>query len=73
MNPTDTAVPPSETLTLDAEAVAALIGCSAAHVRRLAARGLFPQPLRLGARVLWSRAVVLGFVNGEPIRTAALR
>lgn len=73
MIPATTEPQPTERATLDVDEVAALLGCSAAHVRRLAARGQFPQPLRLGTRVVWSRQVVLGFVNGQPIHTAALR
>jgi predicted DNA-binding transcriptional regulator AlpA len=73
MNAPDITAPATERATLDADEVAALIGCSAAHVRRLAARGEFPKPLRLGTRVMWSRALVLAFVNGAPILTAAVR
>jgi predicted DNA-binding transcriptional regulator AlpA len=65
--------PPTERLTADAEQVAAMLGCSAPHVRRPVARGEFPKPLRLGTRVLWSRAVVLAFINGPTMHTAALR
>ena len=67
-------------LTLDIDEVAALLGCSAAHIRRLVARGQFPAPVPLGARRVWSREAVLAFVNPGPalqavaplpIRTAA--
>jgi predicted DNA-binding transcriptional regulator AlpA len=53
--PTETTSPEA----LDAEQVGRLLGCSAAHVRRLAARGLFPAPIELGALRRWSRAAVL--------------
>jgi excisionase family DNA binding protein len=36
--------------------VAARMGCSRRHVRRLCERREMPQPLRLGALLRWSRA-----------------
>jgi excisionase family DNA binding protein len=56
---TTAAVPPE---ALDAEQVGALLGCSGRHVQRLAARGLFPAPIALGALRRWPRSAVLAWL-----------
>ena len=43
---------------IDVDAVAALCGCCARHVRRLADAGKMPPPVRLGALVRWRRAEI---------------
>lgn len=43
---------------LSAREVAALLGVSARHVSNLAARGVLPQPVRLGRSVRWLRTDV---------------
>lgn len=43
---------------LDVRAVAALLGCSARHIYRLADAGKMPTPVRLGALVRWSRRAI---------------
>ena len=53
--PTAPASEPSVAQLLDVRAVAALLGCSARHVYRLADRGAMPPPLRLGTLVRWRR------------------
>jgi excisionase family DNA binding protein len=55
---TSTATLPGGTpaaVLLDVRAVAALLGCSARHVYRLADAGHMPPPVRLGALVRWRR------------------
>jgi len=42
--------------------VAALLACSARHVRRLVDSGRMPQPLRLGAAVRWRRGELLDWI-----------
>ncbi len=48
----------TEAAALSAREVAALLGVSARHVSNLAARGVLPQPVRLGRSVRWLRAEV---------------
>lgn len=43
---------------LDVDAVAAMCGCSARHVYRLADGGQMPRPVRLGALVRWPRTAI---------------
>ncbi len=52
---TTTVPPPVEAALLDVRAVAALLGCSARHVYRLADAGRMPAPVRVGALVRWRR------------------
>lgn len=49
--------PPADTIPalLDVQAVAALLDCSARHVRRLADAGRMPAPLRVGSLLRWRR------------------
>lgn len=48
---------------LDAHAVARLLGCSTRHVYRLKARGVMPEPVRMGPRfVRWPRQVLLEWI-----------
>lgn len=54
----------NECLTVDDEGAGKMAGCSAAHWRRLVARGEAPAPIRLGRRRVWSRAVIVAFLNG---------
>lgn len=57
---------------LDVQAVAAMLDCSPRHVYRLSDGGLMPPPVRLGALVRWSRAVIEAWISGgcKPVRTA---
>lgn len=46
---------------LDARAVAALCGCSARHVMRLADAGDMPAPHKLGRLLRWHRPTILAW------------
>jgi excisionase family DNA binding protein len=61
---TTATVPPDLTapVLLDVRAVAALLGCSARHVYRLADAGQMPPPLHLGALVRFRRADIDGWL-----------
>jgi len=50
-------------LLMSAEETAKLLGISSRHLRRLAERGEFPAPVRLGKRVKWSRNGIYEWVN----------
>jgi excisionase family DNA binding protein len=68
-------LPPADTPAaqlLDMRAVAALLGCSARHVYRLADSGRMPKPIRLGALVRWRRAELLDWLAAgcKPVRLA---
>lgn len=54
----DPAEPTAWPLTYDAPALAAALGCSVRHVRRLHAAGALPPPIRIGRLVRWPRAAV---------------
>jgi excisionase family DNA binding protein len=58
---------------LDVRAVAALLGCSARHVYRLADAGRMPPPVRLGALVRWRRADLNAWLEAgcRPVRSAS--
>jgi excisionase family DNA binding protein len=58
---TPTAAAGSEKILLSTLEVAVLLGCSVKHVRRLAARGELPPPVRLGHLVRWSRQTLEEF------------
>ena len=59
----------TEPLLLDRQAVAALLGCSAKHVVRLADSGRMPAPVRLGWLVRWRRDDIARWVaEGCPRR-----
>ena len=61
---TDHSVHPDPTCELlDVRAVAALLGCSARHIYRLADTGLMPGPLRLGHLVRWRRRRILAWLE----------
>jgi len=47
-----------ESALLDVRQVAAMLGCSARHVYRLADRGAMPRPVKLGGLVRWCRAAL---------------
>ncbi len=67
-----TAPEPSAAQLLDVRAVAALLGCSARHVYRLADAGHMPPPVRLGALVRWPRQTIEDWIAAgcKPCRTA---
>ncbi|MHB1037769.1 MAG: helix-turn-helix transcriptional regulator [Pirellulales bacterium] len=48
---------------LDVLAVAAMLGCSARHVYRLADAGRMPAPVKLGALVRWDRAALDAWIG----------
>jgi prophage regulatory protein len=53
--------PPSpfgSTPLVDAEQIAAFLGCSVKHVRRLADLGQFPKPVKVGRLRRWCRQAV---------------
>jgi excisionase family DNA binding protein len=52
-----------EAALLDVERVAALLGCSARHVYRLADAGRMPRPVKLGHLVRWRRADVMFWIT----------
>jgi excisionase family DNA binding protein len=52
------ATPTEAPALLDVKAFAALLNCSARHVRRLSEAGRVPAPVRVGALVRWRRAEV---------------
>lgn len=56
-------------------AVAAMLGCSVRHVRRLADSGRMPAPVRLGALIRWRRADVEQWIAGgcPRVRTVSQR
>ncbi len=54
----DTAAAARAAILLNRDAVAALLGCSAKHVGRLADSGRMPAPVRLGWLVRWRRGDV---------------
>ena len=43
---------------VDAEQIAAFLGCSAKHIRRLAELGQFPKPVKVGRLRRWCRQAV---------------
>lgn len=50
---------------LDEDQVGLMCGCTGPHIRRMAARGLFPRPAKLGALNRWSRQVVLDWLASQ--------
>src|SRR5262249_57632003 len=61
---TATAPEPPAAQLLDVRAVAALLGCSARHVYRLADAGQMPAPVRLGTLVRWPRQAIEEWIAG---------
>lgn len=56
-----------EKVLLTVEEVARLLDVSTRHLRRLADRNEFPQPIRLGGCVRWHRAAVEQFLKSLAI------
>lgn len=53
-------------LLLDAAGVAALLGVSVRHVRRMADAGEFPRPVAVGTKLKrWPRTAVLAWVEEQ--------
>lgn len=52
-----------ESLTLNVDEVAAMVGVSSRSIWRLLKAGFFPEPIRLGARTLWRRRDVELFLE----------
>jgi excisionase family DNA binding protein len=53
---------------MDVKEVAALLGCSERHVKRLADAGEMPEPVKLGRLVRWNRAAVNEWIaDGCPL------
>ena len=50
---------------LDAPAIAELCGCSVMHIRRMAARGEMPSPVRLGQLVRWPRQTIMRWLQAD--------
>ena len=48
---------------LDVQAVARVLRCSPRHVHRLRDAGRMPPPVKLGALVRWSRAVIEEWIS----------
>lgn len=64
----DPAAPPLGAL-FGVQEVAAMLTCSARHVRRLADAGLMPRPIKLGNLVRWRRQEMLDWIDaGCPAR-----
>ena len=65
--PATSAMPDVERAALSIDEVAAMLGCSPNHVRRMAAEGAdgFPRTVRLGARVLLDRGAVLAWLRRD--------
>ena len=62
-----TVVDASPAALLDVRAVAAMLGCSPRHVRRMADSGAMPRPIHLGRLVRWRKADVDQWLaNGCP-------
>jgi excisionase family DNA binding protein len=66
---------PMESLLIDVQAVASLLGCSTRRVYRLADGGKMPAPLKLGALVRWNRAAIDNWIADgcKPVRQVAAR
>jgi excisionase family DNA binding protein len=58
------AIPTEAPALLDVNAIAALLNCSARHVRRLSEAGRAPAPVRVGSLVRWRRAEVEQWIAG---------
>jgi excisionase family DNA binding protein len=71
-NPGDTR-PPVRPELIGVDDVAALLGVSVRHVRRLTDCGKCPQPLRLGRACRWSRRVVEQWIADGCPRIRAVR
>jgi excisionase family DNA binding protein len=63
MEQTASVATPIESLMIDVRQVAALLGCSARHVYRLADLKQMPQPARLGALVRWNRRTIMEWID----------
>ena len=48
---------------VDIDGVAALLGCSGRHVRRMSDEGWMPKPVKLGALTRWRRAEIIRWVE----------
>lgn len=67
--PADSATAGADCVGLSVEGVAAMLGVSPNHVRRMAAEGVdnFPRSRRIGARVLWDRDAVLAWFRRDTL------
>ncbi len=54
--------PPVQSEMLDLRAVAALMNCSPRHIRRLAAAGRMPAPVKLGTLIRWPRRALQDWI-----------
>lgn len=65
----------SNSVLLDVQAVAALLGCSTRHVYRLSDGGRMPSPVRLGALVRWRAAEINSWIAGgcRTVRAVAMK
>jgi excisionase family DNA binding protein len=54
---------PNLAALLGVREVAALLGCSARHVYRMADAGRMPRPLKLGQLVRWRRGELLAWID----------
>lgn len=63
---------PADSVLLDVQAVANVLGCSPRHVYRLADTGKMPRPVKIGALVRWSKATIESWIaeGCKPVRTA---
>ena len=48
----------SSTTLVRAKEIAAYVGCSPKHIRKLSERGEFPKPVKAGRLLRWSRQAV---------------
>jgi excisionase family DNA binding protein len=58
---------------LDVRAVAALLGCSTRHVKRLADAGKLPSPLKLGRLKRWPRRAIRQWLDDGCPRVRTVR
>ena len=67
--------PRESSLLIDVTRVAALLGCSARHIWRMADAGKMPRPFKIGALRRWDRAGIQQWVADgcPPIKKAAWR
>jgi excisionase family DNA binding protein len=60
-------VAPAESIALDVDTTARMLGVSASHVRNMVKDGTIPHT-RLGRRILISRAIVMGLLEPKAVR-----
>ena len=54
---------------VDAEEIAQFLGCSPKHVRRIAERGQFPKPVKVGRLKRWPREAIEQWIDSQQENT----